>query len=310
VALLAACGPAWIEPGPRIAAPRLDGDQFVAGDGAALPLLEIAPEGPPRAAILALHSFGDFGGSFEELGGGLAAAGYLVYAPDQRGFGAGPHPGRWPGADALIADAQELLATLRAAHPPELPWYVIGESMGGSVALAAFAGGDAGLRGLVLIAPGVRKGYRGRVPYNLLYGAAGTLLPAASVAIEPERSVYTVAAQTRLAADPRVLRRVRADTYFGLLRLADRGSFAAERVTLPTLVQVGDADSFVPRSAICTLMRDLPEDRTVGRGYAGGVHRVLHQQDHAARLAQDILVWLDGATPATGPGVSDLRSAC
>ena len=62
--------------------------------------------GEPRAVILALHGFGDAGDlTFDGAARAWAARGIAVYAPDQRGFGANASRKRWPGTDALVADA-------------------------------------------------------------------------------------------------------------------------------------------------------------------------------------------------------------
>ena len=69
-------------------------------DGARIPLREWLPQGKPRAVILALHGFNDSRDAWELPGPVFAQAGMAVFAPDQRGFGAAPMRGRWPGAAA------------------------------------------------------------------------------------------------------------------------------------------------------------------------------------------------------------------
>ena len=75
----------------------------------------------------------------EEAAPGFAAAGVAVYAYDQRGFGAAPHPGIWAGAASLAADATEAAKLVRARHPG-LPLVMLGESMGGAVLVLASTG--------------------------------------------------------------------------------------------------------------------------------------------------------------------------
>ena len=76
--------------------------------------------GPPRAVILALHGFGDAGDlTFDGAAEHWARRGIEVYAPDQRGFGGNASRKRWPGADALVADA--IAAAARRARPPSGP---------------------------------------------------------------------------------------------------------------------------------------------------------------------------------------------
>jgi len=60
----------------------------------------------------------------------------VTYAYDQRGFGKSPTRGRWPGTDTLVEDARAVAALLHERYP-DLPIYVVGESMGGALALVA-----------------------------------------------------------------------------------------------------------------------------------------------------------------------------
>ena len=52
---------------------------------------------PVRAVILALHGFNDYSNAFEGPGEVWAGHGIATYAYDQRGFGAAPERGLWPG---------------------------------------------------------------------------------------------------------------------------------------------------------------------------------------------------------------------
>jgi alpha-beta hydrolase superfamily lysophospholipase len=91
----------------------------------------------PRHIVLGVHGFNDYSKAFEPLAQHLVTElQATVYAYDQRGFGANPQPGIWPGADTLLADLRHIATQLRERHPG-LPVTVVGESMGGAVVLVA-----------------------------------------------------------------------------------------------------------------------------------------------------------------------------
>ena len=98
-------------------------------------------DAPPRAVVLALHGFNDYSKSFEAPAAAWRKAGIAVYAYDQRGFGAAPHHGLWPGVAAMTGDLAVASRLLRARYPGT-PLYLLGESMGASVILAAYGGAD------------------------------------------------------------------------------------------------------------------------------------------------------------------------
>src|ERR1035437_7929115 len=101
LASLAGCA---VEPTPEVTARTgdvmLDAEAFILADGARLPYRAWLPQGEPEAVILALHGFNDSRNAWLLSAPHFAAAGFAVYAPDQRGFGSAPGRGRWPGADA------------------------------------------------------------------------------------------------------------------------------------------------------------------------------------------------------------------
>ena len=95
-------------------------------DQTSLPRRTWVPEEPPRAVILAVHGFNDYSNAFTEFGQFAAEHGIAVHAYDQRGFGANPAAGLWPGMPALIADLELERARIAALHP-ERPVYILGE---------------------------------------------------------------------------------------------------------------------------------------------------------------------------------------
>jgi alpha-beta hydrolase superfamily lysophospholipase len=133
-----ACTPQFVPAGPAVEEPRLEDGHWVTADGLELPLRAWLPEGEPRAVILALHGFNDYSAAFEEPGAWWVERGIATYAYDQRGFGEAPHRGRWAGSETLSDDLVALAGLIRERHP-ERPLYILGESMGGAVAMVAFA---------------------------------------------------------------------------------------------------------------------------------------------------------------------------
>jgi len=134
--LLLACAPKLQPLGPPITDPAFAGNQLMMNDGVALPLRHWPAEGKTKAVVLALHGFNDYSKAFEEPAKDWAKAGIETYAYDQRGFGETPYRGLWPGNQRLIEDAKAAAKVLQARRP-DRPFYVLGESMGGAVVMAA-----------------------------------------------------------------------------------------------------------------------------------------------------------------------------
>ncbi len=139
-ALASACTPLVqkpVAPGAGFAGPRLDADALVSGDGARLPLsIWTPPDREPWAAVVALHGMNDYANAFHFAGEAWAGRGIAVYAYDQRGFGRGADRGVWGGEALMAEDLRCACALVRARHPGAV-LAVVGESMGGAVAIAA-----------------------------------------------------------------------------------------------------------------------------------------------------------------------------
>lgn len=271
-----------------------------AGRPSAPPPLELHAwdtPGQPKAVILALHSFGDYSAAFDLAAPDLAAAGYQVYAYDQAGFGARTlADGRWAGEARLVAEAAETARRLAERHP-ETPLFLLGESLGGAVAmLVASRHPEIPLSGLILAAPAVREGIRLRYGWNVLIASAATLAP--GYALDVERSPHDPdlqpAAARRRASDPLVMHQVRMDAYWGLIQLADSASDEADLIPVPTLLLYGDLDTSVPSVGIQRL-RERLGPRGDYQTFPQGPHLLL-QGRHWPRTTTAIKHWVSART--------------
>jgi alpha-beta hydrolase superfamily lysophospholipase len=258
-------------------------------NGEALALSAWGPEAP-RAAILAVHGFGDYGPStFAAAARAWAARGIATYAPDQRGFGRNRSRGYWPGAEGLVDDLVAVAREIRARHPC-LPLVVLGHSMGGGVALAAAPRLEAD--GLVLAAPAIWGGGA----LNPLHRAAAWI----AAAVSPERrfsgrGVVRIVpsdnreALRRLARDPLYLSPPSARELMGLVRVTDLAAEAAPQARLPALLLLGDRDEIVPNDRVEAVFARVPGPRETIR-YEDGWH-LLFRDLQAPRVWDDVADW-------------------
>ncbi|GAB6052082.1 alpha/beta hydrolase [Magnetospira thiophila] len=309
--LLAACAPRLIPPGDPMQPPRLSDTAFIASDGATLPLRRWVPEGPPRAVVLALHGFNDYSNFFDAPGAFLAERGLLCLAYDQRGFGATARPGSWAGVAAYARDLREVIKALRAPYP-NLPLYVLGESMGGAVSLVALSAPDAPpVEGVILAAPAVWA--RSTWPFYqrwALWLGAHTLpwLPVSGrgLNIWPSDNVEMLKA---LARDPLIIKETRIDAIWGLANLMDAALDAVPQFANRALILYGNRDEIIPGKPFARLAATLPpaarERQTIAL-YDSGYHMLLRDLQ-AALVWQDILAWIDDPAQPL-PSAADLRA--
>ncbi len=309
VLLMAGCAPRLQEIGPDIDQPHLTADSIHTADGIDLPLREWLPRDDSlkvndiKAVVIAVHGFNDYSKGMTIPAEGLARRGYAVYAYDQRGFGKTPQHGIWPGDERLIADLKLSVDLLHRKYPGK-PLFILGESMGGSVAMAAAAEPPAlQADGLILVAPAL-WGWESQSGFNRqMLDWAAHLVPWLTVypnGIRIQASDNTTALRA-MGRDRLVIKDTRIDAAYGLVGLMSRGYRA-----IPVL---GRSDRQVPRCLLLyggreqvlndqsvrralSLLPDRPPEQLRLGLYPNGYHYLLRDLD-AQVVFSDIASWME-----------------
>ncbi|WP_018950878.1 alpha/beta fold hydrolase [Thioalkalivibrio sp. AKL12] len=242
----------------------------------------------PVAVVIALHSFRDHAGAYDALGPWLADRGYSVQALDQRGHGTSEPHGRWPGAEPLISDVAAMVRAAQA-EDPDRPIFLLGESMGGSAALASLATHpELEVAGVMAIAPGLRGGIPARGFWDAAVRTGEVLAGGLTLTIDPDYSdSLAPAAVERFSTDPRIIRRVRMDTYAGVVWLAQYATDHIGHVAAPVVYLWGEQDGTIQRESVCMAARAHPRGQAEVWTDADWPHLILHAPDWqttAARL--------------------------
>jgi len=308
--LCAGCTPLTQRPGAAVSAPFLGRAHFVAADGAVLPVRAWTPPGgQARAIIVALHGFNDYSHFFTQPGEYLSKQGIACYAYDQRGFGNAPGRGVWAGVDAYADDLGAFVAQARLRHPG-VPLYVLGESMGGAVAIVAMASARPPLAdGVILASPAVWG--RATMPWyqRLLLDTAAHATPWLRLTGEGLKIMASdnIAMLRGLGRDPLVIKATRVDAMYGLADLMDAALDRAGKLQAATLVLYGERDQVVPREPVVQMLAKMSATQTRAAFYANGYHLLLRDLQ-AEKPWRDIAAWV-GNHGASLPSGAELRVA-
>ena len=308
VLTLSACATPAIQT-PRAApagfsGPALEAGMLVMDDGARLPLARWAPEaGDPWAVIIALHGMNDSRASFRLAGPWWAEQGIETWAFDQRGFGEAPGRGVWAGEARLTEDVRTAVSIARARHPQAII-AVVGESMGGSVAVAAFGSDRPPVADrVVLLAPGVWGwSAQGTLNSTALWVTARAM---GDRSVEPPAWAIRgkAASDNRLelirnGRDPASILSTRFDALYGLVDLMQSASDRLGAVRGPTLLLYGAHDNVVEKGPMRRALDNAgtrPDFRT---GYYPDGWHILDRDLQAETMFRDVAVWLrDPAAP-------------
>jgi alpha-beta hydrolase superfamily lysophospholipase len=303
---LAACAPVVQRPqipAPSFAGPRLEGDRFVSFDGAALGFSHWDPPGgaEPWAVIVGLHGMDDYANAFHLAGPYWAQRGIATYAYDQRGFGRSPDRGVWGGDRLMTEDLRTFVGLVRARFP-HATIAVVGESLGGAVAIEAFASDrPPAADRLILAAPAVWGWSSQPIAYQLALQAAAHLAPA-KVFTPPGFVTEHILASDNIpeleamGRDPLMIWGARSDALYGLVNTMQHGWEAIDRIRAPTLYLLGAHDQIIPEKPSKQAAARLPAgDRTAF--YAEGWHLLLRDKQ-AHNVYDDVAAFIrDPAAP-------------
>ncbi len=311
MAIVAACAPRLQPPGFDFGEPQLMSHEFRTRDGLKLPVRIWLPDEPPKAVILGLHGFNDYSNAFLEPANYLRRFGVATYAFDQRGFGATPYAGLWPGTEALTDDAADFMRVLRRRHPGT-PLFILGDSMGGAVAIVTAASDrHAPVDGLILVAPAVwSRDTMNVFQSGLLWLTAHTLpwmrLSGRGLGIRPSDNYGMLRALSR---DPLVLKDARVDALWGLTNLMDEAMADADKLHSPVLVLYGDNDEVIPKDPVVQFLeRLLPSDAQAQAAfYPRGYHMLL--RDLKSDVVLDDIASFVGDPAAPLPSGAAARGA-
>jgi alpha-beta hydrolase superfamily lysophospholipase len=123
---------------------------------------------PVKAVLLCVHGLGLHNGTYDPFGKRMSKLGFAVYAIDVRGFGS------WMAAegrervdfDGCMEDVRSTLKVIHRAHPG-LPVFILGESMGGAIALRACAQFPELVDGLISCVPAGDRFKQGQTKINV-----------------------------------------------------------------------------------------------------------------------------------------------
>ncbi|WP_233355190.1 alpha/beta fold hydrolase [Hirschia maritima] len=287
-----------------------DEEVFVAQDGARLGLsIWEAESGNPEIVFLGVHGMNDYAGAFRWSAPYWAKQGVTTYAYDQRGFGRSPNFGIWPNEDLMREDLRVASAEVRRRHP-SAKIAVIGVSMGGAVAMTAFASNDRpDADVLILSGPGLRGWGTNPFLYRVSLWLSSHIRP--SWIVKPPKFVtkkITPTDHTEVLythwEDPYFQKTNRIDSVYGVVSVMEAAHKAANKLKqdIPTLFLYGAKDQIIPDSGVKRTTPRLPQHVKTAY-YENGYHMLL--RDHQREVVlEDILAFVDDPTkklPSNAP---------
>jgi acylglycerol lipase len=264
------------------------------------------PDSEPRAIVVIAHGAGEHVGRYEHVAPRLTADGYAVYAVDHRGHGRSQGPRALiDRLDRAVADLDSLVL-LAAADHPGLPLFLLGHSMGGTIAVSYAIAHQDRLTGLILSAP-----------LAALEAAPAPMRVAARLlsVLAPRLPLFAIDA-TLVSRDPAVVEAYEKDplVYHGklpvrtvaeLAGVIERFPESAAAIKLPTLIMYGTADRLCPPEGSVMLGERIGSSDKTLTPYEGLYHEILNEPEQDLVL-DELSAWLGAHTERiAAPGHAD-----
>nr|CAB3490654.1 unnamed protein product [Digitaria exilis] len=262
---------------------------------------------PPKALVFLCHGYAvECGVTMRGTGEHLARSGYAVYGLDYEGHGRSDGlQGYVPDFDALVQDCDDYFTSVVRRQQQQqqvVRRFLLGESMGGAVALLLHRARPEFWSGAVLVAPMCKIADDMRphpVVVNILR-AMTSLVPTWKVV--PTADVIDAAYRTQekrdeIRGNPYCYKdRPRLKTAYELLRVSlDVEANILHQVSLPFLIVHGGADKVTDPSVSELLYRSAATQDKMLKLYPGMWHALTSGEspNNIHTVFQDIIAWLD-----------------
>lgn len=263
---------------------------FLSADGLEL-YYHWQPQAEARAVLVLVHGHGGHSSVFTRIVEYLSDRPYLIYSFDLRGHG------RSPGQRGYINSWAEYRADLTAflnlvkTQCPNLPLFLMGQSMGGTIALDYVLREQERLSGLILMSPALGLGVS---PWKLLMGKIlSGVLPhfALNTSLDfttGSRDPQMIAA---CAQDPLRHRQGTARLATELLQTIDWVNSRAADLSTSLLILHGGADRITPIQSSKEFFADVTCDKQMHE-YPDSYHELQNDLDYQKVLA-DMEHWIE-----------------
>lgn len=219
----------------------------------------------PQRILVCVQGLGGHGGYYRELACQVALTGTIVVAPDLRGHGYSEGVrGDIDRFDRYVMDV-DVAVSWAITMWPDTPIFVLGESMGASIAIQYIARelyltDQFPFTGLVFISPVLSSAIRptfSEVVHFMRSLLIAPTQPAVAVTGREELGCREPAFNALLRADPLFVRKVSARFIIRLTIWLWQSKRKARKINLPLLVLLGGRDYIARRSGTSAFLRSV-----------------------------------------------------
>lgn len=252
------------------------------------------PEGAPKAVFIVVHGLAEHSGRYLNPVNYFVPQGYAVYSFDLRGHGkSGGTPGYVEHFSNYLDDLKIFSAKVRAANP-NTKIFLLGHSMGGTIATAYATENQNEFSGLMVSGAVLKAGSSVNALSKFMAKILSALMPKMGVSaldactVSRDQAVVDAYVKDPLNYTGKVSARLGAE----LLKEIDLLPSKIHRITLPILIMHGSADRLSDPASSKMLYDGVgSKDKTL-KLYDGFYHEIFNDPERD-KVFKDMEAWLN-----------------
>jgi acylglycerol lipase len=259
----------------------------------------------PIAVLLCVHGLGLNSDSYKDFGEQMQAAGYGVFAVDVRGFGT------WIKLkgkekcdfDACLSDVDKALNILHEAYPNK-PVFVLGESMGGAIAMRVAAAHQDSIAGLISSVP---SGSRFHTTKNKVNVALHLVTLRGNQPLDVGTKVVDEATnddaiRAKWEADPFDRLKLSSKELFQFQKFMNENNETAKKIDrLPVMFLVGLNDKLVKPKGTVKLYNEVPNSDKELITIRSSEHLIFELHKISPELQKVLIGWIQSHSKTSQP---------
>jgi acylglycerol lipase len=260
-----------------------------------------------KAAILCIHGLGLENRAFTAFGRVMAERGYTVYALDVRGFGA------WQATQGqedvqfkeTLKDIGSILALIKQREHG-LPVFLLGESMGGAIALRGAAAYGASMSGVISSVPSAERFQQRRmslsVAYHFLHGVnkpfrVGDMVTEQATSSKTISDMWKSDSKAKMDMSPKELIK------FAVFMRTTKGE--CERITTPVFLVQGLKDRLVKPEGTYQFFDAVKSDDKNMFLLGLSEHLIFETNEPSKLLLDALCAWIDDHCKPAGADINN-----
>jgi acylglycerol lipase len=265
------------------------------------------PVEKPKVVLLCVHGLGFSSESYAQFGRRMAGQGFAVYAVDVRGFGdwLKRESGNQVDFENCLSDIESALNTLHKVYA-KTPVFLVGESMGGAIALRATSRNPQLVNGLISSVPSSDR--YAKLSSEVIVGAHYLTHKDKEMSIEPEvmdratsnpnlKAKWAAEPTNRLKMTPKELKQ-----FDDFMKGNEDAAALVENV--PVLMLAGFKDKLVKPEGTISLFNDLSTQDKLLMIIGDGEHLLLEENQLSDQLAQLLVDWVKNEAYSKTSGIN------